>query len=77
VLTTSVNAQAARPTDLARSRDFRLQNRIRITFREEATNAFNMVSLGHPGAVVSRCGLDLGDFWCDSHRQPDARGSRG
>ena len=37
--------------DLAVSRDFRI-NRVRLIFRAEATNAFNIVNLGQPGASV-------------------------
>jgi hypothetical protein len=48
--------------DLALSRDFRLQNGVRITFRAEATNAFNMVSLGQPGAVVPAAGSTSATF---------------
>jgi hypothetical protein len=39
--------------DLAISRDLQLQSGVRLTFRVEATNAFNLVSLGLPGASVN------------------------
>jgi outer membrane receptor protein involved in Fe transport len=39
--------------DLAISRDVALQGGTKLTFRIEATNAFNLVSLGQPGAAVS------------------------
>lgn len=38
--------------DLAISRDFRLPRKVRLTFRGEATNAFNIVNYGQPGASV-------------------------
>lgn len=41
-----------RVVDLALSRDFHLNERFKLRFRAEATNAFNMVSLGQPGAAV-------------------------
>jgi hypothetical protein len=41
-----------RVVDLALSRDFAMPNRSRLTFRLEATNAFNVVNLGQPGASV-------------------------
>ncbi len=41
-----------RVVDLALSRDFRLTERVKLRFRGEATNAFNMVSLGQPGTAV-------------------------
>ncbi|HNG32166.1 MAG TPA: carboxypeptidase regulatory-like domain-containing protein [Blastocatellia bacterium] len=41
-----------RVVDLALSRDFNLTERFKLRFRAEATNAFNMVSLGQPGASV-------------------------
>ncbi len=41
-----------RVVDLALSRDFRLGERFKLRFRAEGTNAFNMVSLGAPGAAV-------------------------
>ncbi|MBV8858001.1 MAG: carboxypeptidase regulatory-like domain-containing protein [Acidobacteria bacterium] len=41
-----------RNVDLAISRDFRLGERFKLRFRGEATNVFNMVSLGQPGASV-------------------------
>jgi hypothetical protein len=41
-----------RNVDLAVSRDFKLNKRIKLRFRAEATNAFNIVSLGQPGNTV-------------------------
>jgi hypothetical protein len=41
-----------RVVDLAISRDFRLTERFRLSFRAEGTNVFNMVNLGQPGAAV-------------------------
>ncbi len=41
-----------RVVDLALSRDFTLTERVKLRFRGEATNAFNMVSLGQPGTAV-------------------------
>ncbi|MFN0086064.1 MAG: TonB-dependent receptor, partial [Blastocatellia bacterium] len=41
-----------RIVDLALSRDFNLTERVKLRFRAEATNAFNMVSLGQPGTAV-------------------------
>jgi hypothetical protein len=41
-----------RTVDLALSRDFHLKERVMLRFRAEGTNAFNMVSLGTPGAAV-------------------------
>jgi hypothetical protein len=41
-----------RDIDLAISRDFKLSERFNLKFRAEGTNAFNMVSLGNPGASV-------------------------
>jgi hypothetical protein len=41
-----------RVVDLAISRDFRLPNKSKLTFRFEATNAFNVVNYGQPGASV-------------------------
>jgi hypothetical protein len=39
--------------DLAISRDFKLSERFKLEFRAEGTNAFNIVSLGQPGATFS------------------------
>jgi outer membrane receptor protein involved in Fe transport len=41
-----------RDVDLAISRDFHMRERFMLSFRAEGTNAFNMVSLGQPGAAV-------------------------
>jgi hypothetical protein len=48
--------------DMALSRDFHLQGRVRLTFRAEATNVFNMVSLGQPGAAVPAAGTTSATF---------------
>jgi hypothetical protein len=48
----SLDGPGFRVVDLAISRDFRLPNKSRLTFRLEATNAFNIVNLGQPGASV-------------------------
>ena len=42
-----------RVVDLAVSRDFQLPGRARLSVRAEATNAFNIVSLGQPGTGVT------------------------
>lgn len=47
-----LDAPGYRTVDLALSRDFRLSERFKLRFRAEGTNAFNMVSLGQPGASV-------------------------
>jgi len=41
-----------RVVDMAVSRDFRMPNKSKLTLRVEATNAFNLVNLGQPGASV-------------------------
>jgi hypothetical protein len=41
-----------RVVDLAVSRDFRLPGKTKLSFRAEATNAFNIVNYGQPGASV-------------------------
>src|SRR5262249_8927619 len=38
--------------DLALSRDFNVTGRAKLRFRVEATNVFNHVNLGQPGAAV-------------------------
>ncbi len=47
-----LDAPGYRVVDLALSRDFNLSERFKLRFRAEGTNAFNMVSLGQPGASV-------------------------
>ncbi len=47
---------------MALSRDFRLQSRIKLTFRAEGTNVFNMVSLGQPGSAVPAAGTTSATF---------------
>jgi len=42
-----------RVVDLAISRDFQLPGKARLSVRAEATNAFNIVSLGQPGTGVT------------------------
>jgi hypothetical protein len=41
-----------RVVDLALSRDFDLPRQMRLTFRAEGTNVFNIVNLGQPGNSV-------------------------
>jgi outer membrane receptor protein involved in Fe transport len=48
--------------DLALSRDFQLQGRVRLTVRAEGTNVFNMVSLGQPGNAVPAAGATSATF---------------
>jgi hypothetical protein len=47
-----LDGPAYKDVDLAISRDFRLQNGTKLTFRVEATNALNLVSLNLPGTSV-------------------------
>jgi len=47
-----VDGPGFRVVDLALSRDFRLPRGMRLIFRAEATNAFNVVNYGQPGAAV-------------------------
>jgi len=48
----SLEGPGYRVVDLAISRDFRLPGKSKLTFRAEATNAFNIVNLSQPGASV-------------------------
>jgi len=48
----SLEGPGYRVVDLAISRDFRLPGKSKLTFRAEATNAFNVVNLSQPGASV-------------------------
>jgi len=48
--------------DLALSRDFRITERVKLRFRAEATNAFNHVNLGTPGASVPANGSTSASF---------------
>jgi outer membrane receptor protein involved in Fe transport len=48
--------------DLGLSRDFRLTERVSLRFRAEATNAFNHVNLGTPGASVPANGTTSASF---------------
>jgi hypothetical protein len=48
--------------DLALSRDFRFNERVGLRFRAEATNAFNHVNLGQPGASVPAAGTTSASF---------------
>jgi hypothetical protein len=57
-----LSGPAYHSVDLALSRDFHVQNRIRLTFRAEATNVFNMVSLGQPGAAAPAAGTTSATF---------------
>jgi TonB dependent receptor len=47
-----LEAPGYRVVDLALSRDFKFGERFKLRFRAEGTNAFNIVSLGQPGAAV-------------------------
>src|SRR6202035_1097906 len=47
---------------LAISRDFRVTKGVKATFRAEATNLFNMVSLGQPGTSVPAAGTTSATF---------------
>lgn len=51
-----------RTVDLAISRNFRLTETVKLTFRAEATNAFNMVNLGQPNASVPANGTPSTTF---------------
>ena len=48
--------------DLGLSRDFNLTERVKLRFRAEATNAFNHVNLGQPGASVPANGTTSASF---------------
>ncbi len=48
--------------DLALSREFALPRKATLTIRAEATNAFNIVSLGLPGAAVPATGTTSATF---------------
>jgi hypothetical protein len=48
----SLEGPGFRVIDFALSRTFQLPRRMRLTFRAEATNAFNVVNLGQPGNSV-------------------------
>ncbi|MGH9521747.1 MAG: hypothetical protein ACRD3E_04360, partial [Terriglobales bacterium] len=47
-----IDTPGYRDVDLAISRTFKFTERVNLMFRAEGTNAFNMVSLGNPGAAV-------------------------
>jgi len=49
----SLEGPGYKVVDLAISRDFDLPGRARLSVRAEATNAFNIVSLGQPGSAVT------------------------
>jgi hypothetical protein len=49
----SLRAPGYRDVDLGVSRDFRFERGIGLTFRADATNAFNMVSLNAPTASLA------------------------
>jgi Carboxypeptidase regulatory-like domain len=57
-----LDGPAYHSVDLALSRDFRLSRDVKAEFRAEATNVFNMVSLGLPGAVVPAAGSTSATF---------------
>ncbi len=61
-----------RVVDLAISRDFNLSERFKLRFRAEATNVFNMVNLGQPGAAVPS-GATSDHLWRYHVGQPDAQ----
>src|SRR5262249_52034727 len=48
----SLDGPGYKVVDLAISRDFRMPRDTKLTFRAEATNAFNIVNLGQPGNSV-------------------------
>ena len=48
--------------DLALSRDFRLDERVKLSFRAEGTNVFNLVNLGQPGTAVPAAGATSATF---------------
>jgi hypothetical protein len=48
--------------DLALSRTFRITERVNLTFRGDASNAFNHVNLGQPGSSVPAAGSTSATF---------------
>jgi hypothetical protein len=58
----ALTGPAYHAVDLAISRDFRLTRGVKATFRAEATNVFNMVSLGQPGTSVPAAGTTSATF---------------
>jgi outer membrane receptor protein involved in Fe transport len=57
-----LDGPAYHSVDLALSRDFHLQGRVRLNVRAEGTNVFNMVSLGQPGNAVPAAGTTSATF---------------
>jgi hypothetical protein len=57
-----LDGPAYHSVDFALSRNFHVQNRIKLTFRAEATNVFNWVSLGQPGAAAPAAGTTSATF---------------
>ncbi|HEV3061097.1 MAG TPA: carboxypeptidase regulatory-like domain-containing protein [Vicinamibacterales bacterium] len=57
-----LDGPAYHSVDLAVSRDFQVTTGLRATVRADATNVFNMVSLGQPGAVVPAAGSTSATF---------------
>jgi hypothetical protein len=55
-----LDAPGYRDIDLAISRDFRLSERFKLSFRGEATNAFNIVSLNGPGTTWGNASSNFG-----------------
>ena len=69
-----LDGPAYHSVDLALSRDFQLQGRVRLTVRAEGTNVFNMVNLGQPGNGRARGGHDLRHLRRHSHRRTRCAG---
>jgi hypothetical protein len=57
-----LDAPGFRDVDLAISRKFKIWESTALTLRAEATNVFNMVSLGTPGATVPAAGVTSATF---------------
>jgi hypothetical protein len=57
-----LDGPAYHSVDLGISRDFRLTSGVRAEFRAEASNVFNIVSLGQPGLVVAAAGSTSSTF---------------
>ena len=57
-----LDGPAYHSVDLALSREFHLQGRVRLNVRAEGTNVFNMVSLGQPGNAVPAAGTTSATF---------------
>ena len=48
-----INGPAFHSLDLTLARTFPIRERVKFQFRAEASNAFNIVSLGQPGNTVN------------------------